>query len=202
MNALKDLDVYKRWRLSWILYLFGLIRVCVVYSERQVVLEILQCTQWLWLGFFFKPVKPAHSDGMNTSRGGCSYSYWQLDGNRSKATECVLDSQRWVKSKVLDRKYSSLLTQICTSALLLLLKTVTLTLFNFTYANHVTTVTKAAPIYNFIIINEAINKSYLLLVYPVGHSGKKKPPRSAGLMKEAALCCSWEWQTAYMWSKK
>lgn len=34
--------------------------------------------------------------------------------------------------------------------------TVTLTLFNFTYANHVTTVTKAAPIYNFITINEAI----------------------------------------------
>lgn len=28
--------------------------------------------------------------------------------------------------------------------------------FNFTYANHVTTVTKAAPIYNFITINVAI----------------------------------------------
>lgn len=202
MNALKDGDVYKRRRLRGILYLFGLIRVCVVYSERQVVLEILQCTQWLWLGFFFKPVKPAHSDGMNTSRGGCSYSYWQLDGNRSKAAECVLDSQRWVKSTVLDRKYSSLLTQICTSALLLLLKTVTLTLFNFTYANHVTTVTKAAPIYNFITINEAIKKILFIVSLSRWSQREERNPRSAGLMKEAALCCSWEWQTAYMWSKK
>lgn len=202
MNALKDGDVYKRRRLRGILYLFGLIRVCVVYSERQVVLEILQCTQWLWLGFFFKPVKPAHSDGMNTSRGGCSYSYWQLDGNRSKATKCVLDSQRWVKSTVLDRKYSSLLTQICTSALLLLLKTVTLTLFNFTYANHVTTVTKAAPIYNFITINEAIKKILFIVSLSRWSQREERNPRSAGLMKEAALCCSWEWQTAYMWSKK
>lgn len=62
---------------------------------------------------------------------------------------------------MLDRKYSSLLTQICTSASLLLLKIVTLTLFNFTYANHVTTVTKAAPIYNFITINVAILKNLI-----------------------------------------
>lgn len=34
-------------KLSLSSYLFGLIRVCVVYSERQVVLEILQCTQRL-----------------------------------------------------------------------------------------------------------------------------------------------------------
>lgn len=96
MNALKDWNVYKRRRLREILYLFGLIRVCVVYSERQVILEILQCTQWLWLGFFFKPVKPTHSDGMNTNRGGCSYSYWQLDGNRSKATKCMLSARQEV----------------------------------------------------------------------------------------------------------
>lgn len=160
MNAFKDWDVYKRRRLRGILYLFGLIRVCVVYSERQVVLEILQCTQWLWLGFFFKPVKPAHSDGMNTSRRlqlQLLATWWQQkQSSWVRARFPKMSQVNGARQEVLVPSHTDL--PLCIAP-----ATENSHTYSLTLRMQITSPQsqKAAPIYNFITINEAIKKNLI-----------------------------------------
>lgn len=50
-------------------HLFGLVGVRVVDGERQVILQVLQSAERLWLGFFFKSAesKETEKQGVDTA---------------------------------------------------------------------------------------------------------------------------------------